>query len=113
MGRIKNQGHCACCWGFAVTAVMETVNAVNSGSFSSLSDQELCDCATDGTPGCKGGALDMGIRYVAKYGQSGDDEYPYEESRANYSRRCRLRSTKRIIPAVSCDSDDSVIICLF
>ncbi|CAA16404.3 Pept_C1 domain-containing protein [Caenorhabditis elegans] len=33
VGPIKNQGQCACCWGFAVTAMLETIYAVNVGRF--------------------------------------------------------------------------------
>lgn len=97
VGAVKNQGNCACCWGFAVGGMLETVNAVGTGKFRSLSDQELCDCATDGTPGCKGGNLNFGIKYVKQYGLSSDDDYPYEDQRAYQSRRCRVRDTRRVI----------------
>lgn len=33
VGPIKDQGQCACCWGFAVTALVETVYAAHSGKF--------------------------------------------------------------------------------
>uniref|UniRef100_A0A8R1IAN9 Uncharacterized protein n=1 Tax=Caenorhabditis japonica TaxID=281687 RepID=A0A8R1IAN9_CAEJA len=98
VGEVKSQGNCACCWGFAVTAVMETVNAVSTGKFTSLSDQEICDCGTEGTPGCSGGNLPMGIKYVRQYGLSSDNEYPFDENRAKKSRKCRVKSTTRIIP---------------
>lgn len=101
VGDVKDQGECACCWGFAVTALIETVNAVNSGKFTSLSDQELCDCGTEGTPGCKGGSLKLGVQYVQRYGLATDMDYPYDDMRARISRRCRVRETQRIVPARS------------
>ncbi|CAI2352437.1 unnamed protein product [Caenorhabditis sp. 36 PRJEB53466] len=97
VGPVKNQGNCSCCWGFAVTAVTETAYAVNSGQFTPLSDQEICDCGTSGTPGCTGGNLPMGIKYVQQYGQASAEEYPYDETRAKKTKRCRVKSTERVI----------------
>lgn len=99
IGPVKDQGECACCWGFAVTALVETVNAVNTGRFKSLSDQEVCDCGTEGTPGCKGGSLKLGVEYVKRYGLSDDDDYPYDYTRAWAGKKCRLRETDRVVPA--------------
>ncbi|CAL2047698.1 unnamed protein product [Caenorhabditis brenneri] len=97
VGPVKSQGDCACCWGFAVAGLVETVNAVGTGKFRSLSDQEICDCATKGTPGCKGGNLMFGMKYVKEFGLSSDAEYPYEDKRAYQSRRCRVRDTRRVV----------------
>uniref|UniRef100_A0A1I7U4G4 Pept_C1 domain-containing protein n=1 Tax=Caenorhabditis tropicalis TaxID=1561998 RepID=A0A1I7U4G4_9PELO len=98
VGRVKNQGECACCWGFAVTALIETVNAVATGEFTSLSDQELCDCGTEGTPGCKGGNLNLGVRYVRQYGLTTDELYTYDQDRAKVGRRCRVAEYRRVVP---------------
>ncbi|CAP31820.2 Protein CBG12926 [Caenorhabditis briggsae] len=97
IGPIKDQGNCACCWGFAIAGLVESVNALHSNRFRSLSDQELCDCGTNGTPGCKGGSLQNGVDYVNRYGLSADDDYPYDDTRAFTSKRCRVRETRRVV----------------
>lgn len=101
VGPVKDQGECACCWGFAVAGLVETVNAVSKGRFTSLSDQELCDCGTEGTPGCKGGSLDLGVQYVKRYGLAAEEDYPYDQARAYSTGQCHSRRTDRVVKARS------------
>ncbi|EFO91800.1 hypothetical protein CRE_07792 [Caenorhabditis remanei] len=99
IGDVKDQGECSTCWVFAVTAVVETILAHSLGRFKSLSEQELCDCATDGTPGCRGGSLHWGVEYILGKGLAGAWEYPeYNQQRANKSGMCEAASSKRSFP---------------
>lgn len=98
IGPIKNQAECGCCWAFATTAITETVNALNSKKYTSLSDQEVCDCADSGnTPGCVGGDPRNGLQFVHRHGQASDEVYPYEEFRANTTGNCNYQRKGYVI----------------
>ncbi|CAP31816.2 Protein CBG12922 [Caenorhabditis briggsae] len=94
---VKDQGSCACCWGFAVTAVAEAVYAANVGPFTYLSEQELCDCATPGSLGCTGGDLVWGTEYIMGRGLAASSTYKWDEHRANQSGMCVSEENKRVL----------------
>ena len=47
-------GKCGSCWAFAVTAAVETRNALHGGKLVTLSEQQLLDCDNMDS-GCGGG----------------------------------------------------------
>ncbi|EGT49131.1 hypothetical protein CAEBREN_18227 [Caenorhabditis brenneri] len=99
VGKVKDQKNCACCWAFAVTAAIEAIYAANIGKIKPLSEQELCDCGTDGRLGCSGGKLEWGVSYIMGKGLASEEAYGYEESRANHSDMCVADRMMRVFPA--------------
>uniref|UniRef100_A0A1I7U4G7 Pept_C1 domain-containing protein n=1 Tax=Caenorhabditis tropicalis TaxID=1561998 RepID=A0A1I7U4G7_9PELO len=99
IGDVKDQGECACCWGFAVTAMLESVLMVRLKRSRQLSDQELCDCAAEERKvGCSGGSLSRGLHYVNETGLSAQLIYPYKDTRARESGRCEADKKRRTFP---------------
>jgi len=77
---VKNQGQCGSCWAFSTTGALECNYAIEKGHLTSLSEQELVDCAPviDGCLGCNGGQMDGAFKYVQKNGGlCSESEYEY------------------------------------
>jgi len=75
----KNQGQCGSCWAFSTTGAVEAHYAIATGSLTSLSEQELVDCAApEGNSGCEGGLMDFGFAYVVHHqGLCSESDFPY------------------------------------
>jgi C1A family cysteine protease len=75
---VKDQAKCGSCWAFAAIGSVETLHAIQTGTLTQFSEQELVDCSTSfGNDGCSGGWMDNGLDYIIQYGISSEDDYPY------------------------------------
>jgi len=74
---VKAQGPCGAGWAFSATGAMEGSKFIKTGVLTSLSEQNLIDCAPD-TQGCGGGAMDDAFTYVIQnLGLDTETFYPY------------------------------------
>lgn len=71
--------------------------------FLSFSDQEMCDCATDGTKaGCAGGGLMWGVEYAINNGLASEFDYPeFDQNRATRPGTCEAMDDDKTFPPVS------------
>jgi C1A family cysteine protease len=77
---VKDQGQCGSCWTFSSTGSAEGAWAIATGQLINLSEEQLVNCAKGilyGSNGCSGGSMEGADKYLIKYGQCSDSEYPY------------------------------------
>jgi cathepsin H len=76
---VKNQGACGSCWTFSTVGCLEARALIKYGSFDSLSEQQLVDCAgAFDNNGCNGGLPSHAFEYISSAGGiSTETEYPY------------------------------------
>ena len=77
---VKNQGHCGSCWTFSTVGALEAHELLKYGSFDSLAEQQLVDCAQDfDNHGCEGGLPSHAFEYIMYAGGiSTETSYPYK-----------------------------------
>jgi papain like protease len=79
---VKNQGQLCASWAFAVTGVVEGAYAIQNGILSSLSEQQLVDCASPNCGGANGDTcacaqIGCFFGYVQANGECRASSYPY------------------------------------
>jgi len=82
---VYNQGQCGSCWAFSATETIESYYAIQGGSLTQLSMEQIVDCDTSGQDqGCGGGFPTGAYQYVQSAG--GIDSYanyPYTAGGGN------------------------------
>lgn len=67
-----------CCWAFTAVAATEGINKLTTGQLVSLSEQELIDCGTGRSSGCRPGFFEDAFNFIVKNnGLSTESDYPY------------------------------------
>ncbi|XP_050355645.1 cathepsin O-like [Nymphalis io] len=78
IGPVRDQGLCGACWAFSTVGTMEAMAAIDTGKLTTLSVQEVIDCAGLGNSGCLGGDICLLLDWltITDTAIQPDNEYP-------------------------------------
>jgi len=80
---VYDQGQCGSCWAFSATETIESYFAMDGGSLTQLSMQQIVDCDTSDS-GCGGGEPTTAYQYVETAGGLDPlSDYPYTGENGN------------------------------
>jgi hypothetical protein len=86
---VKNQGELKADWAFSVTGAVEGWQQISTGKLTSLSEQELVDCAGTGAQECPaGGSPVRGFIFAEQKGLCTEASYPYT-ARSGSCKECQ------------------------
>lgn len=97
---VKNQGDCGCCWAFATTGLLESMEHKWNPTIkqvTSLSEQQLLDCLYP--DGCDGGDQTYAIDYIKSVGglmEQIDYEYRERQSDCKFNSALIYEPTKKL-----------------
>jgi len=76
---IRDQAQCGSCWAFSTTGSVEGAVQIATGRLTSVSEQQLVDCAgSAGNQGCNGGLMDDAFNWIISHkGLGTEASYPY------------------------------------
>jgi len=79
---VKDQGQCGSCWAFGTIGMVEGTNFIVNSTLTSLSEQDLVDCAKNNNKwpndGCNGGRSDWASAYIEAKGIDTEANYTYK-----------------------------------
>ena len=92
---VKDEGPCQADWAFSATGAVEGVNTLQTGTLTSLSEQELIDCIPRRPHDCAHGNPVEALKYILQNGDQTEAQYPYTAMVGT----CQAGSNKPVSPA--------------
>ncbi|XP_042198116.1 procathepsin L-like [Callorhinchus milii] len=101
---VKSQKRCGACYAFSALGAIEGQLTKNGLPLTSLSEQQIVDCAKGFTAyGCSGGRPSGAFKYIKKYGIMSQKNYPYKakKGKCTYNKDLivtKIKSFKQVKP---------------